>query len=867
MDGAITPLLVVGAICLVILAWAGRKRFPLRIGAGNFFRRKTQVAIVVAGLLIGTAIITSSYVIQSTFDYTVKVAVFRALDAVDEVVFVASPEGGRLPFSAQVYDNLSTHLGDMPDVAGAAPRYQLPGAVVDTTSQLFEPTATVIGFDSGRDLGDFLRADGSRWNGAGLGLTEAIINDKLATAVEAKVGQGLVVSMGTPRGNAQMSVTVKEIVRDEGRGAWNDNENLFVPLATIQAALGDAGQINTITVANVGGLTQGYLRSDDVVREMAPFLPQSPTFTISKAKADSIDGATRNIDQLSQVFVLLGFFTVIAGVLLIINIFVMLAEERKGEMGVARALGIRDIPEPVPHRSTRRQVAGGAAIAVLGALGFVVALLRQNLLLQDLGPVGLAFGVAVLTMRAVPARAVFTAAGAFIVGWVLSPWKFFSIANADITLFIAAGLMLVLGGLLIVLFNSDSILALATRLVRRRTWRPVVRTAIAYPMNKKFRTGATLASIALVMFTIATMSGIQAEVSSSIAKTSIRESGGFSLIGASGVPIANASAAFDTYGAHTVWKNITNDTLSLSQARLQVSANASFAGRLFNTSLIGVPSGSMPPFELQALDPAYPDGAAAWAAIQSNPGLALVDGSVIPNNFGPNFGTFSVTVGDFVYYGNRTAPHSVKVIGILYEQFVQGLWVSADLVKNEFGIDAASLFYFQVRPGVDVTQAGHDLERYFISYQLITLNIQEFINQILETTMGVFNLLQAYLALGLIVGISGLGVITMRNVVERRQETGALRALGFRKSMVLKSFLFELSFIALTGIAMGVALGVALSYDLYLRFFANQAVFVIPWDRLLLLGGIAFIGAVLATASPAIRASRIPPAEALRSFE
>src|SRR5213594_1489638 len=961
MDGAITLLLVVGAICLVVLAWAGRKRFPLRIGAGNFFRRKTQVAIVVAGLLIGTAIITSSYVIQSTFDYTVKVAVFRALDAVDEVVFVPSPEGGRLPFSAQLYDNLTLHLGDMPNVAGVAPRYQLPGAVVDTTSQLFEPTATVIGFDSGRDLGDFVRADGSAWNGSGLGATEAIINAKLATAVEAKVGEGLVVSMGTPRGNAQMAVTVKEIVRDEGRGAWNDNENLFVPLGTIQAALGDAGQINTITVANVGGVTQGYLRSDDVVREMAPFLPQSPTFTISKAKADSIDGATRNIDQLSQVFVLLGFFTVIAGVLLIINIFVMLAEERKGEMGVARALGmrrtnlvqsfvsegllyallssvvgtftgllvagvimwgfsqvfgasafggtgfiltwtesdlingfaigflitmatigiaswrvsklnsvraIRDIPEPVPHGSTRRQVAARAAIAVLGAVGFIVALLRQNLLLQDLGPVGLAFGLAVLTMRAVPSRAVFTAAGAFIVGWVLSPWKFFSIANADITLFIAAGLMLVLGGLLIVLFKSDSILAVATRLVRGRTWRPVVRTAIAYPMNKKFRTGATLASIALVMFTIATMSGIQAEVSSSIATTSVRESGGFSLIGASGVPIANASAAFAAYGAHTDWKNITNETLSLSQARLQVSPNATFAGRLFNTSLIGVPSGSAPPFELQSLDPkTYPDDADVWAAIEQNPGLALVDGSVIPNNFGPNFGTFSVTVGDFVYYGNRTAPRSVRIIGILHEQFVQGLWVSSDLVKNEFGIEAASLFYFQVQPGVDVTQAGHDLERYFISYQLITLNIQEFINQILETTMGVFNLLQAYLALGLIVGISGLGVITMRNVVERRQETGALRALGFRKSMVLKSFLFELSFIALTGIAMGVALGVALSYDLYLRFFANQAAFVIPWERLLLLGGIAFIGAVLATASPAIRASRIPPAEALRSFE
>src|SRR2546421_2844246 len=627
MDGAITLLLVVGAICLVVLAWAGRKRFPLRIGAGNFFRRKTQVAIVVAGLLIGTAIISSSFIIQTTFDYTVRSAVFRALDAVDEIVFVASPDGSRVPFSEQVWTNLQANLTNMPNVVGLAPRFQLGGAVVDPSTRLFDPTTTLIGFDPAHDLGRFFRADGSAWDGSGLAASEAVINGKLATGIEAKAGDTLILNIGGPRGFVRFNVTVREIVQDVGRGAWNDGENLFLPLSSFQAALGENGQINTITVANVGGVTQGYLRSDDVVREMAPLLPSPPTFTIAKAKADSIDGASRNIDQLSQVFVLLGFFTVIAGILLIINIFVMLAEERKGEMDVARALGmrrtnlfqsfvsegllyallaslvgtfvgllvagvilwgfsqvfgasafggtgfiltwtdsdlingfaigflitmatiaiaswrvsklnivraIRDIPEPVQRRSTRRQVALGAAIAILGGLGLAFALVRQSLLLQDLGPTGLAFGLAVLTMRVVPPRAVFTAAGLFIVGWVLSPWKFFGLANADITLFIAAGLLLVFGGLLVVLFNSDSILALATRLVRRRTWRPVVRTAIAYPMNKKFRTGATLASIALVMFTIATMSGIQAEVSSSIATTSVRESGGVSLIGASG---------------------------------------------------------------------------------------------------------------------------------------------------------------------------------------------------------------------------------------------------------------------------------------------------------------------------------------------
>src|SRR5437870_11710883 len=151
MDGAITLLLVVGAICLVVVAWAGRKRFPLRIGAGNFFRRKTQVAIVVAGLLIGTAIITSSFVIQTTFDSTIRSAVLRALDFVDETIFVASPEGSRLPFNVSVYDTLAANVGSMPDVSAFAPRTQLNGAVIDPPSRLSDPTVTLIAFDEAGD--------------------------------------------------------------------------------------------------------------------------------------------------------------------------------------------------------------------------------------------------------------------------------------------------------------------------------------------------------------------------------------------------------------------------------------------------------------------------------------------------------------------------------------------------------------------------------------------------------------------------------------------------------------------------------------------------------------------------------------------
>src|SRR5207253_9038629 len=138
IDTDLTRLILVTGTCLAVLGWAGRKRFPVRIGVGNFFRRKTQVAIVVAGLLIGTAIITSSFVIQTTFDSTIRSAVIRALDFVDETIFIASPSGSRLPFNVSVYDDLAATLSTMPDVSTIAPRIQMNGAVIDRSSRLFD---------------------------------------------------------------------------------------------------------------------------------------------------------------------------------------------------------------------------------------------------------------------------------------------------------------------------------------------------------------------------------------------------------------------------------------------------------------------------------------------------------------------------------------------------------------------------------------------------------------------------------------------------------------------------------------------------------------------------------------------------------
>src|SRR5207248_11259652 len=47
--------------------------------------------------------------------------------------------------------------------------------------------------------------------------------------------------------------------------------------------------------------------------------------------------------------------------------------------------------------------------------------------------------------------------------------------------------------------------------------------------------------------------------------------------------------------------------------------------------------------------------------------------------------------------------------------------------------------------------------------------------------VGFNRIFQGFMALGLFVGVAALGVIAFRSVVERRQQIGMLRAIGYQK--------------------------------------------------------------------------------------
>ena len=99
------------------------------------------------------------------------------------------------------------------------------------------------------------------------------------------------------------------------------------------------------------------------------------------------------------------------------------------------------------------------------------------------------------------------------------------------------------------------------------------------------------------------------------------------------------------------------------------------------------------------------------------------------------------------------------------------------------------------------------------------------------------------------------------SVLERRGEIGVRRALGARRRHIAGQFLVEAGVLALLGGVTGVALG-ALVTALYAR--TQGWLVTVPVGALAAGTGIALAVGLLAGVSPAVRAARLDPADALR---
>ncbi|MBD0349488.1 MAG: FtsX-like permease family protein, partial [Thermoleophilia bacterium] len=576
------------------------------------------------------------------------------------------------------------------------------------------------------------------------------------------------------------------------------------------------------------------------------------------------------------------------GVLLTL-IVVTISAWRVSVLNIASA--VRNLPEPAGRRSSRRRwffiaagLGGGVLLTASGiasadGLGFMLGV---SLVLVSLAPVVRSLGGR--------DRLAYTAVGLAIVAFWLLPFGTFDFI-ADFSMgfgvFLAGGLLIVVGATWAIMHNADLLLGVVGATAGRiRALAPVVRLSMAYPLRNLFRSGVTLAMFMLVVFTLV----CGTTISGSFVKAwddAETFGGGFDVRAqaAPATPIADVGAAVSR--AENL--DTTAVPVAAGQSVLAVEARQAGTNQPFEPyAVTGLDDEflSHTTFGLGAIANGYGSAADVWRALRKRPNLAVVDSFVAPrrDNYGgavmPDFqlSGFFFEEGRFdavpVVVRDPATGRQLRltVIGILRDgvtQSMMGISTSQRTVASAFGRRVPpTVYWFGLGPGVDAAETAKRLESTFLANGLEAEATQETLDDAVGASKTFNALIEGFMGLGLVVGVAALGVITARAVVERRQQIGVLRSIGFGRRMIQAAFLLESTFVALTAIVVGAGLGLALSYNVIADSARQNSwqnlELSVPW---LNLGGIflaVYVVALLTTLLPAVRASRVYPAEALR---
>jgi putative ABC transport system permease protein len=977
MAASVTGLLilVLAVVAIVAAVLALRNRVPFRIAMRNVRRGRWRTVLVVVGLLVGTAIISGSLVINDTVGAVNVHFTYVAWGYTSEAIYNSSVAQGSAPFAyfpLATYTAIANATGSESLIAGTTPELIDTGTAYDVSNNVPETGVNFVGVNANQSshLGAFTYDNGTTTVGPAPG--KVLIDDQLASNLGASVGDRVVLY-----GATSVPLIVQGIVQDDTRGGFFGENTAFVTLATAQTIANETGRINFIAVTNVGTLTETAGHTGPVMEFLNTTLANlghPDGLTANAVLQNGLTSAIASGTSTATLFLVLGLFSIAAGTLLIVGIFVTLAEERKGEMGMLRAVGlprrglvyvyffeglvyaaiaavvgtvlgvvvgftllflaaktllastptvataliqsftvtgqslaiayvsgflltvitiavasgrvsrlnvvraIRSVPEPPPARHVYTLLAYlGVVLAVLGGLLFAGTRAGTGDVSLPLIGFGMVIvGAAMVASRFVRNRYAFSAAGLLLIVWAGSvPFHRALLAgNHTGTIFavFVEGIEMVLGAVLLFIFNSDLIVAGIARLAGRRGTRvSVARVGLAYPRRRAARSAVNFAIFAMIIFTVVIVAADGASVSAALSDSVRAESGGYTFAGFSSNSIPDLPAQIannSTLRAEiSVAVPVTTGTVEA-----YLPSYGRYTDSLYAAPLGEPSSGNFYTTNQYNFSSTWHglSAAAVWGQLETNASVAVVDGGYAPGQVslsGPAHPTLNL--GDVVPLADPAtgAVANVTVIGFMSQTFLSGFWVNPATAAH-LGYTNSQGALFTVAPGASVTTASQDLKRAFFPYGLTLFNFAQILQSAIQYTEGVIGLLEVFVALGLAVGIAGMGIFSLRAVTERRTQIGMLRATGFTRGMVFGSFLLEYSYITLLGTAVGTGLA------LWLYWNATQAntqasfgVFTVPTATIVTIVLIAYGLTVLAIFGPSWRAANLPPAEAVRYTE
>ena len=354
LKSALFPLLIVFALCMVGLTIAAlRNKVMFKMGARNVPRRPANTVLTCLGLMLAAMIFSASFATGDTWTHSIRTITVDSLGEVDIIVMregtgVGEFQGQRIEssqtssyFDKSQFDVVNESLSDLIAdgfVDGVAPAIIESVNAISQETKLNEPSVTFLGFDHQymEPFDPLLDEQGNELSLKNIDGNHVYINTSLAESLEVRIGDEFDVFFGetpTPLNVAGIYQTGGNPTTFSLGGA----NSIVGPLPLIQSLRG-TDEINRILITNQGDVIDGAQYTDDVIEVLEPLLEETG-LEANPVKQDGLDSAEESGAMFSTMFLVFGSFSIIAGVLLISLIFVMLAAERKQELGIARAIG------------------------------------------------------------------------------------------------------------------------------------------------------------------------------------------------------------------------------------------------------------------------------------------------------------------------------------------------------------------------------------------------------------------------------------------------------------------------------------------------------------------------------------------------
>lgn len=823
---------LLGGVILVIFGLSLRQTLLWRLALRNLLRHRGQVLVIIAGLTVFSMVLIVSLGLPDSLTHSLQIDRLSKVGTVDEAVTG--------PFSQQELTEKLMTIRQHSGVKAATALYLNPlGAslhVLRTGIHQDNQYLLALPPDFDQVYGALTDAQGQAVSIARPGANEVLLSQSVARTLDVRVGDQLQIALSTQQhANAvQLTATVRAILVNDptitdGELAWDGSyAEILLPLAALQQALAQAAAPavvpNTICITNVSSsasqeiisfLEQLYQTTADtrapvptdftqtLIHPLQPGMVEDNSWSPLASKGDFItSAAARQFLFLQPALMCL---LLAAGLILLVVLILGLAEERRVELGIARAIGL-----------SRFQLIL-TLVLESGCIGLLAALPG---LLLGLG----ALELVLLTLAQLPALSFVSASTIPLHLWLswqsgLSVFCLGLLAIFIITCCCAVWISQ--GSLVHALYPSNErppSPSLPTLLRQLRSAQTISRWCLI-----RLRLLLALVGRGPLCLLIGGLLYWQGQILSLDLLTSLAL---FVLLGGLGLLLIWLCSLVHLPDAFSRWLGGSMIGVAWLVYGLQTgSATLLF---LFTTSTDRIES-----LDLNLLFPhalislLLPFCGLLVLVITNSDSLATVIQLITQRvrSLSP-IGRASLAYP--LTYRLRTSATVALLGGVL---FLIALILTSSLTLGH-----------QVSNASDATSA----------LRATTANAYG---------IGMTQFFVIYLLIGIAFGLLSLGVLASRAVIERQQDIGMLRALGFSRALVRRSFFLETSF--LVTLSLVISLGLAWWLVEHIAQESTQP-FQLPVLLTLALVPSCFLVSWLCTAVPAQQAARLLPAEALR---